>query len=327
MPQSLYSRMRRRAGQFYRRWARGVRDEHVWFRPEDIESLRATFYASGSGAGPEWEPFLHAHMRLPDWFQHGLDPWSPSYRDQQLRLWSLVAGVDELYEPHRHEKEAPWGDIDAVRQPGYYLRRDPGAVTSASDHWLATGMLLKHCGLRAGDHALEYGAGFGQTALALARLGVEVETVDISETFCRHVRTQAEFFQVPLRAHHGEFGWNPVQGRRYQLVWFYESFHHCLAFDTVVPALRELLAPGGKVILGGEPVMPEGHPAVPYPWGVRLHSEVAAVVRQTGWMELGFSEPFLFEMFRRSGFRGRRIDCEPSLYGRLFVFEPDEPGR
>jgi 2-polyprenyl-3-methyl-5-hydroxy-6-metoxy-1,4-benzoquinol methylase len=241
---SLYWRIRRRAGSVYRKWVRGVPDEQVWFEPEDVESLRATFYASGSGAGPEWEPFRHAHLMLPAWFRHGLDPWSPAYREQQTRLWSLIAGVAEPYDPHHHEKEAPWGDVDAVRQPGFYLRRDPAAVAAASDHWLATGMLLKHSGLRAGDRALEYGAGFGQTALALGRLGVEVETVDISETFCRFVQAQAQFFQVPLRPHHGEFGWNPVEGRQYQLIWFYESFHHCLAFDTVVPALRSMLAPG-----------------------------------------------------------------------------------
>lgn len=320
MASSLYGRLRRRAGRAYRRWLRGLPEEHPWFWPEEIESLRATFYGSESGAGPAWDPFRHAHMVLPEWFRHGLDPWSEAYREQQLRLWSLIAGIGEPYDPHRHEKEAPWGDIDAVRQPGYYRRRDPAAVAAASDHWLATGMLLKHSGLQPGDHALEYGAGFGQTALALARLGVEVETVDISEAFCRHVQAQADFFRVPLRAHHGQFGCNPVEGRRYQLIWFYESFHHCLTFETVVPAVREMLAPGGRVILGGEPVMPEGHPAVPYPWGVRLHSEVAAVMRQTGWMELGFSEPFLFELFSRSGFRGQRVDCEPSLFGRLYVF-------
>lgn len=300
---------------------RGGRDGAVWFQPEDIEHLRETFYGSVSGQGPEWEPYRHAHMVLPAWFLRGLDPWGEPYREQQLRLWRLMTGVTRDYEPEADEKEAPWGDNDAIRLPGYYQRRDAGAVASASDHWLATGMLLKHSGLQAGDRALEYGAGFGQTALTLARLGVQVDTVDISATFCRYVQQQADFFQVPLRPHQGLFGMHPPPGEPYQLIWFYESFHHCLDFQTLVPQLARMLVPGGRVILSGEPIFEKEYAAVPYPWGVRLHSEVAAVMRQTHWMELGFSEAFVFELFRRSGFSGRRIDCEPSRFGQIYVFE------
>jgi SAM-dependent methyltransferase len=182
-------------------------------------------------------------------------------------------------------------------------------------------MLLKHSGLQPGDWALEYGAGFGQTALTLARLGVQVDTVDISATFCRHVSDQAEHFNVPLRAFEGEFGTNPRPGQLYKLIWFYESFHHCVNFMKVVPQLADHLAEGGRILLGGEPIVEREYAAVPYPWGVRLHSEVAAVMRQTHWFELGFSEAFIFELFRRAGFAGRRIECEPSLFGRLYAFE------
>ncbi len=180
-------------------------------------------------------------------------------------------------------------------------------------------MLLKHCGLKAGDRALEYGAGFGQTALALARLGVNVDTVDVSSTFCGFVNQQAEFFQVPLRAFQGRFGEAPRPGVRYKLVWFYESFHHCVDFQRVVQLLPDLLEPDGRVILGGEPIVEQPYAAVPYPWGLRLHSEVVAVVRQQRWFELGFTEDFLIELFGRSGFTVKRIDCEPTLFGRLYL--------
>ncbi len=182
-------------------------------------------------------------------------------------------------------------------------------------------MLLKHCGLKAGDRALEYGAGFGQTALALARLGVNVDTVDVSRTFCGFVNEQAEFFRVPLHAFEGRFGDAPRPGVRYKLVWFYESFHHCVDFQRVVRILPDLLEPGGRVILGGEPIVERPNAAVPYPWGLRLHSEVVAVVRQQRWFELGFSEEFLSELFGRAGFTVRRVDCEPTLFGRLYLCE------
>jgi len=296
------------------------------FVVDEVDLVRNTYFGhGGSVVGAAWAPWLHAHMELPSWFKKGLDPFSTAYAEQQERLWQAVAGVAEPYVAALHEKEHSWGDVDPVRQPGFYLRRDADAVFSASHHFIASGMLLRHSGLKPGDRALEYGAGFGHTALALARLGVAVDTVDISATFCDYVRQQAEFFQVPLTPFHGHFGMHPRPAERYQLVWFYESFHHCVDFLNVVPKLADLLAPGGRVVLAGEPIVEAENAAVPYPWGLRLHSEVVAVVRQQGWFELGFSERFLYELFARSGFKGHRLDCPTSLFGRLYVFERAAP--
>ena len=287
---------------------------------EDIDEIRHLYMVVSTAEGSRWDRYRHAHMVLPSWFRHGLDPWSEAYAAQQHRLWALIAGVDRAYSVEADEQDIGWDQADPIRLPGFYQRRDALAIASASDHVLATGMLLRHCGLKAGDWALEYGPGFGQSALALARMGVNVDTVDISPRFCDFVRRQGEHFQVPLHAHQGAFGMNPRPGQTYQLIWFYESFHHCVDFMNLVPLLREHLADGGRVILSGEPIVERENPAVPYPWGVRLHSEVAAVMRTTRWFELGFSEAFLYELFRRSGFVGRRVDCEPSLFGRLYIF-------
>ena len=288
----------------------------------DIEEICHLYKDVGTVRGSRWDRYRDAHMVLPPWFKQGLDPWGEAYAAQQHRLWALVAGVDRAYSVQDDEQDAGWEGAAPIRLPGFYQRRDALAIASAADHVLATGMLLQHCGLRAGDWALEYGPGFGQTALALARLGVNVDTVDISPRFCEFVREQGEHFQVPLHAHQGPFGLNPRQGQKYKLIWFYESFHHCVDFMAVVPKIREHLAEGGRVILGGEPIVEQENAAVPYPWGVRLHSEVAAVMRSTRWFELGFTEAFVYELFGRAGFSGRRVDCEASLFGRLYIFEP-----
>jgi SAM-dependent methyltransferase len=307
---SWWSRLRRRAA-----WP-----GQVWFDADEIDEIRRVYYEEGPAVGGPWDRYRDAHLRLPAWFKPDLDPWGDAYAAQQQRLWQLVAGTDRPYEPALDEKEAGWADVDPVRRPGFYVRRDPQAIDAAADNLLATGMLLKHCGLQAGDWALEYGAGFAQSALALARLGVNVDTVDISALFCDYVRQQAEYFQVPLHPFEGRFGLKPRPGHRYRLIWFYESFHHCVDFLSVVPQLADHLEAGGCIILGGEPIVEKEYAAVPYPWGVRLHSEVAAVMRQTRWFELGFSERFLYDLFARAGFAGQRIDCEPSPFGRLYVF-------
>lgn len=294
----------------------------AWFELADIDEVKRAYENPEGMLGAAWVPYAHAHMRLPSWFVPGLDPWSEAYAAQQHRLWAEIAGVaDRAYDASVDEADLGWDGADPIRHPGFYMRRDAAAVSSAGDHVLATGMLLKHSGLRPGDWALEYGAGFAQSALALARLGVHVDTVDVSARLCEFVNRQAEHFQVPLQGFHGQFGHAPREGQRYKLIWFYESFHHCVDFRRVVPRLNELLEPGGRIILGGEPIVEREYAAVPYPWGVRLHSEVAVVMRQTRWFELGFSEAFLYELFRRAGFAGWRIECEPSLFGRLYVFE------
>ena len=298
-----------------------------FFGAEEIETVCEAYFRVGTSYGTEWDALRDAHLRLPEWFKQGLDPLGEAYAEQQIRLWQLVAGVERGYQPEIDEKEHSWGDIDPVRTPGYFVRRDATAIASASDHVIATGMLLRHSNLKAGDWALEYGAGFGQTALAFARLGVNVDTIDISATFCGYVRTQAEFFRVPLQAFHGRFGENPRGDHKYDLIWFFESFHHCLDFRNVVVQLEQHLAEGGRVILAGEPIVEREYDAVPYPWGLRLHSEVVAVVRRQHWFELGFSEKFLFELFASAGLAGRRIDCEPTLFGRLYVFERQAANR
>ena len=290
------------------------------FGVDDIELLRSTFEKYDLGEGTPWDDFRDACFELPPWFEPGLDPRSQEYSAQQKRLWGVLAGVAREYDPAIDEREAPFPTVDHARSPGHFVRRDPNAVRAVADHFIATGMIMKHCNVKPGDWALEYGAGFAQTSLQLARLGVNVDTVDISSAFCQAVRDQAELFRVPLTAFHGHFGWNPRGQQKYDLILFYESFHHCLEFLDVVPKLKQHLAPGGRIVLAGEPVVPRESAAVPYPWGLRLHSSVVAVIRQYRWFELGFTEDFLFEVFANAGFSASRMACDVSTCGEGYVF-------
>ena len=289
------------------------------FTPDDIELLRSTFTRFDFAPGTPWDDLRDSFLELPEWFRFDLDPMSSEYAAQQLRLWRTVAGVDGDYDPWVHEKEAPLGDIDPIRFPSHFVRRDARAVESMSDHFLATGMIMKHSGVKPGQWALEYGAGFGQTALQLARLGVNVDTVDISTAFCENVKVQAAFYGVPLTPFNGCFGWNPRGEQKYDLIWFYESFHHCLDFKNVIRELKRHLASEGRVLLAGEPIARVQNEAVPYPWGVRIHSEVLAVVRQFHWLELGFSEDFIVGLFTNAGFVAERMHCPTSIFGDGYI--------
>src|SRR5579862_1154084 len=200
------------------------------FEIADIDLLRITFEQYDFTPGTPWDDFKHSILVMPDWFRFDLDPMSGAYEMQQRQLWRLIAGLDRDYDPDIDEHEMTFPPMDVVRSPGHYMRRDPLVVNVVANHLLATGMIMMNSALKPGDWALEYGAGFAHTALHLARLGVNVDTVDISEVLCGHVQTQAEFFKVPLSPFKGRFGWNPRGDKKYDFVWFYESFHHCVDF-------------------------------------------------------------------------------------------------
>jgi SAM-dependent methyltransferase len=268
-----------------------------------------------------WDDFDRAHLILPEWFRPGLDPLTAEYASQQQRLWSLITGLDRPYTAEIDEQDAPLGEVDAIRRPGYYIRRDPHSVTEASEHVIATGMILKHCGLEPGDTALEYGAGFGPVALTLARLGIVVDTVDISKTFCGYVQQQADFFQVPLTPFLGQFGWNPRPGHRYRLIFFFQAFHHCADFLNVIRSLKAHLADDGRILLVGEPLMSCADPYVPYPWGLKLDAVSVAQMRRYHWFEMGFTEEFLVRVFANAGFLAQRFKGPPESWCDIYQFE------
>src|SRR2546430_13706243 len=104
----------------------------------EIDLLADTFRVHDSAPGTPWDDFKDSFLALPEWFRFELDPLSPKYEQQQRRLWGLIAGVDVPYDPNVHEKEAQLSNVDAIRFPGHFVRRDPQAVSNAAEHLLAT---------------------------------------------------------------------------------------------------------------------------------------------------------------------------------------------
>lgn len=254
-------------------------------------------------------------LGLPEDFDPALDPDSDAWRAQQLDLWSRITGRAD-YDPLRDEDTPEISRMDAVLRPSFYHTRETAIV---GDHLIAMGQLLKRADLRPGARVLEYGAGFGQIALAFARTGVKAETVDVNPAFCAVVSQLAERYQVDLTSHVGTFGDNPAgEPAAYDVIYFYESFHHCLDFKTVLPRLKAMLKPGGRILMAGEPIFVAPHPTLPYAWGVRLDGECVAVMRQRGWMELGFQEDYLLKVFAEAGFTAAK---HPSADHYATVYE------
>ena len=261
--------------------------------------------------------WLHRTLALPDWFDHSLDADSPAFRDQMIRLWEAITGRRD-YDPVQHEDAPDIAAIDAIRRPAFY---GTGDSYFAGGQLMAMGHILMRSGIRPGDRILEYGAGFAQTALAFARLGAKVDTVDVNPAFCRAVGSIGEHYGADLTAHLGQFGDNPAGSlHAYDLIFFYESFHHCLDFDAMLTRLPDLLKRDGHVILAGEPIFDGPCPAMPYPWGIRLEWENVAVMRIRGWMELGFQRTYFERKFAEAGFEQSYYPDANSHWAQVYKF-------
>lgn len=258
-----------------------------------------------------------AYLALPEWFDLSIGPDTEAYLQQQLRFWQEVTGKD-AYEPLINEDTPEVADMDAIYRPAFYLTGDS---KEAGLHLMAMGHIMLRSDVRAGSRVLECGAGFAQNALAFARLGAKVDTVDISPGFCKAVQSMSDHFRVDLTAHHQPFGYNPAgHPGAYDLILFYECFHHCLNFEEVIPQLRDMLQPGGRLLLAGEPIYRGLQPTMPYEWGLRLDWGTAAVMRWRGWMELGFQEDYLIGKFRRAGLSWFYYDDANAKTAQIYEF-------
>lgn len=257
-------------------------------------------------------------LALPDWYQYDLDPFSAAYKEQQLRLWRQVAGSEAAYEAVENEQ------YSGAKAGGPFSRAAifrNGSAAHASDHIGAISNILRHSGVRAGSRVLEFGPGFGEIAFTFARLGAIVDAVDINSVYCDAINTMSRLAEVPLKAHVGLFGDNPRPGVLYDLIYFYEAFHHSADFTDLIHKLKLLLAPRGSILLAGEPIHPRAIPALPYPWGLRLDEASVATTRAYGWMELGFEETFITDLFTRLGFIWQRFETPGNALGTVYRFQ------
>ncbi|MFZ5705447.1 MAG: class I SAM-dependent methyltransferase [Pseudomonadota bacterium] len=297
----------------YRARVDRFRHDDRGFHMEDLDEVAADFQR---GNGERWRG---RSLILPDWFDTNLDPLDAAYCQQMLRLWEAIT-ARKGYDPLLNEDTPEIAELDAIYKPAFYAS---GESHFAGAQMMAMGHIIMRSGVRPGDRVLEYGAGFGQTALALARLGARVDTVDVNPHFCKAVATAADHYSVELNPHVGQFGFNPAgASNAYSLIFFYESFHHCIEFNTLIPQLPSLLADRGKVILAGEPIFEQLCPDLPYLWGFRLDWENVAVMRIRGWLELGFQRDFLLALFARSGFACSYHGDPNSHWAQVYEFNP-----
>ncbi len=227
-----------------------------------------------------------------------LDPDSEEYRARQFELYAWLHG-----KPYSTANEVSRFDPqEAADSPFPYHTRSAQTV---GNHLIAIGYLIRALDLPPGSRVLEFGPGWGNTTIALARMGCHVTAVDIEPNFLKLIDERARRKHVTVETMVGDFSIIAELDRQFDAVLFFECFHHCSNHQALVAGLHRAVAPGGKVVFAGEPI-DDGYPM---PWGLRLDGGSLWAIRRHGWLELGFQEGYFRGLLARHGWTVDKTVC------------------
>jgi protein-L-isoaspartate O-methyltransferase len=236
------------------------------------------------------------------------DPYSKEYADRQFEVYRYLHG-----EPYHPSNEVTVFDVQtAADKPFPFYTESPQTVGA---QLIAIGHLIRTLNLPPKSTILEFGPGWGNTTLCLARMGYKVSAIDIEKRFVDLIAERARRKRLDVEIIHGDFSLIHDLGRQYDAVLFFECFHHCADHRSLIEGLKKVVAPGGKVVFAGEPITDD----FPIPWGFRLDGESLWAIRRQGWCELGFQESYFRDLMGRYGWALSKHVCAETQWGVVFV--------
>ncbi|HUO22789.1 MAG TPA: class I SAM-dependent methyltransferase [Caulobacteraceae bacterium] len=226
------------------------------------------------------------------------DPLSRAYRDAQVALYCEISGASD-YDPWVAEPTTL--SMEGALDPAPYPF-NTGHGDLIAGHLLGISRIMQVLWGAKPSTAhtiLEYGCGVGFTTALLAASGYRMTAVDINAEAIGVLNALAAGRRLQVRTHVGAFGEVPDEGERFDIILFYEAFHHCLDFVALLRKLHDRLAVGGILVFAGEPIYADFQK----PWGLRLDGASLWEIRTRGWLELGFREDFFRHVLDQTGWQ------------------------
>jgi len=204
----------------------------------------------------------------------------------------------------------------ALLKTGFpYITRSPATVGS---YLISYGFVIRAMNLPVPSKILEIGCGLGSLSVHLARTGYDLTAVDVNENFVNHVRELTKDAPGQIKCIASDMNALDLP-REYDAVLFYESFHHSYDHRETLRRSLDFLRDDGILALAAEPIVPERCEILPYPWGPRLDGETLRAIRRLGWMELGFTETYLYDLLSRNGLVWRRTRSPETHWASIIV--------
>lgn len=241
------------------------------------------------------------------------DPFSPDYVQAQWALYKHISGRSE-YDAASSER-TPFDLETFVHRPFPYSTL---SCQTVGEQLVRQGLVLNCLDLPPHSSILEFGPGWGNLTLELARMGHQVTAVDIEPNFIELIqrRAQQSGLEVNLAC---DTMLSFESHQTYDAVIFFECFHHCADHLKLLERLHTLVKDDGVVVFGFEPITPTPHAWGDYPWGVRLDGMSVWSIRKFGWLELGFTDDYFREALRRTGWRGEIKNFQPWQSGTIAI--------
>lgn len=239
----------------------------------------------------------------------GLDPYSAAYKAQVETLYNALTG--EAYEIQNELTSTKVEEAQFER--GYPWISGRLDVSAAEMMKVSQAMHALHLTGKSKMDIIEFGSGWGNLALPLARTGMNVTCVDIDAGFLARLKGHFSRENLHVNAVQGDFiAASETIDIRFDAAVFQASFHHCLDFDKLLHLLStKLLKDDGAVYFLSEPVVPD----YPFPWGLRYDGESLWAIMSNKWLELGFEQDFFTDLLLRNGFFCTRIPEIPGHVG------------
>lgn len=251
------------------------------------------------------------------------DPFSQEYLARQMAIYKELS----LKDYSNLNEITPFDVAEMVRSPFPYCHKSSETV---GDTLMAIGFLIKKMALPKGAEILEFGPGWGNTSIELAKTGYSVTAVDIEENFVNLINSRAKKEDlVNLKAVRGDFFDIENFSSKFDAVLFFESFHHCSDHNLLLTKIERVLKPGGKIVFGAEPITSD----FPLPWGLRMDGQSLWAIRKNGWLELGFNRAYFTKAINRINFIIEYLDGKDGPWSQIAIarrvedaFETFTPG-
>ncbi|KIZ45318.1 hypothetical protein OO17_08030 [Rhodopseudomonas palustris] len=128
--------------------------------------------------------------------------------------------------------------------------------------------------------------------------GYDVTVLDIERKYLEIVERRFKKDGLKVSCVLGEFFEAERIEGTFDVILFYECFHHCLEHASLLKMLKRKLSQNGVIIFAGETI----DDSLPFAWGLNPSGQGVWSIRHRGWMELSFTERYFLDLLDHAGF-------------------------